>query len=133
HNPSSTCTRTCSPTSRRASSLASDTASDSGATQFPAQPEHTERIYADGVAMVQLLGPQDRLLRMLEKQHPRVQVMVRGNEINLGGTAADVARARELVEELLEMTRSGHDLAPSDVEHSARILRREEGPRPSEV
>jgi len=116
--------------------LASDTASpsDSGAAaKFPAQPERTERIYADGVAMVQLLGPQDRLLRMLEKQHPRVQVLVRGNEINLGGSAADVADAKKLVEELLEMTRSGHDLVPSDVEHSARILRREEGPRPSEV
>ncbi|MDQ0612614.1 phosphate starvation-inducible PhoH-like protein [Microbacterium sp. W4I4] len=116
--------------------MASDTASpsDSGtAAQFPAQPERTERIYADGVAMVQLLGPQDRLLRMLEKQHPRVQVMVRGNEINLGGSAADVADAKKLVEELLEMTRAGHDLVPSDVEHSARILRREEGPRPSEV
>lgn len=115
--------------------MASDTApsSDDGAAHFPAQPERTERIYADGVAMVQLLGPQDRLLRMLEKQHPRVQVMVRGNEINLGGSASDVEDAKKLVEELLEMTRSGHDLLPSDVEHSARILRREEGPRPSEV
>lgn len=113
--------------------MASDTPSDSGAARFPAQPERTERIYADGVAMVQLLGPQDRLLRMLEKQHPRVQVMVRGNEINLGGAAADVEEAKKLVEELLEMTRAGHDLAPSDVEHSARILRRDEGPRPSEV
>ncbi|GAA2849118.1 phosphate starvation protein PhoH [Microbacterium arabinogalactanolyticum] len=115
--------------------MASDTASspDDSAPQFPAQPERTERIYADGVAMVQLLGPQDRLLRMLEKQHPRVQVLVRGNEINLGGSAADVAAAKELVEELLEMTRSGHDLVPSDVEHSARMLRRDDGPRPSEV
>src|SRR5690606_21819145 len=111
HNPSSTCTPTCSATSRRTSSLASD--DNDTSAQFPAQPERTERIYADGIAMVQLLGPQDRLLRMLEKQHPRVQVMVRGNEITLGGTAADVDAARQLVEELLEMTRSGHDLAPS--------------------
>ena len=39
----------------------------------------TERIYADGVAMVQLLGPQDRLLRMLEREHRDVQVLVRGS------------------------------------------------------
>ncbi|WP_087132726.1 PhoH family protein [Microbacterium esteraromaticum] len=83
--------------------------------------------------MVNLLGPQDRLLRMLEQEHPRVQVMVRGNEILLGGSAGDVADARALIDELVEMTRSGHDLAPSDVEHSARILRRDDGPRPSEV
>ncbi len=106
---------------------------DESSAHFPAQPEHTERIYADGVAMVQLLGPQDRLLRMLEKQHPNVQVLVRGNEINLGGSTTDVAAARTLVEELIEMTRSGADLLPSDVENSARMLRRDEGLRPSEV
>lgn len=96
-------------------------------------PEATEKIYADGVAMVQLLGPQDRLLRMLEKEHPDVQVLVRGNEITLSGSTEAVAKARGLVEELLTMTRDGHDLAPSDVASSARMLRREGGPRPSEV
>lgn len=93
----------------------------------------TERIYADGVAMVQLLGPQDRLLRMLEKEHPQVQVLVRGNEITLSGAQDAVTSARALVDELLTMTREGHDLAPSDVSSSAQMLRRDGGPRPSEV
>ena len=92
-----------------------------------------ERIYADGVAMVQLLGPQDRLLRMLEKQHPDVEVHVRGNEITLAGEAAPVAAAKALVSELITMTRDGADLAPSDVETSAKLMRNETGPRPSEV
>ncbi len=97
-------------------------------------PLAEERLYADGVAMVQLLGPQDRLLRVLEKQHPEVRVLVRGNEITLTGGAAAVAAARALVEELLAMTRAGHDLAPSDVESTDRILRRPDGgPRPSEL
>jgi phosphate starvation-inducible PhoH-like protein len=95
--------------------------------------ERTERIYADGIAMVRLLGPQDRLLRMLERQHPSVQVLVRGNEITLTGAEADVAAAKTLVDELIAMTSAGHDLVPSDVENSARMLRRDEGPRPSEV
>lgn len=93
----------------------------------------TERIYADGVAMVQLLGPQDRLLRMLEREHRDVQVLVRGNEITLTGTQDAVAKAKSLVDELLTMTRAGHDLAPSDVASSARMLRTDGGPRPSEV
>jgi len=93
----------------------------------------TERIYADGVAMVQLLGPQDRLLRVVEREHPSVDVLVRGNEITLSGATDDVAAARRLVDELLEMTRAGHDLAPSDVSSSNRILRSDGGPRPSEV
>ncbi|MFJ4225369.1 PhoH family protein [Microbacterium sp. NPDC089695] len=83
--------------------------------------------------MVQLLGPQDRLLRMLEKEHPDVQVLVRGNEITLSGAPDAVARAKNLVDELLTMTKAGHDLAPSDVASSARMLRADGGPRPSEV
>ncbi|MCP1430203.1 phosphate starvation-inducible PhoH-like protein [Microbacterium foliorum] len=103
-------------------------------THDPADvPSARETIAVDGVAMVRLLGPQDRLLRMLEKEHPDVQVLVRGNEITLSGTADAVAKAKNLVEELLTMTRAGHDLAPSDVSSSARMLRTEDGPRPSEV
>ena len=90
-------------------------------------------IHADGVAMVQLLGPQDRLLRMVEREHPDVDVLVRGNEITLRGDADRVAAAKDLVDELLAMTRAGHDLGPADVSSSNRMLRTEDGPRPSEV
>ncbi|MDX2375461.1 PhoH family protein [Microbacterium sp. LRZ72] len=83
--------------------------------------------------MVQLLGPQDRLLRVLEKEHPEVDVHVRGNEITLSGDAPRVAAARSLVEELLQMTRDGHALAPSDVSSSARMLDADPRARPSEV
>lgn len=93
----------------------------------------TERILADGVAMVQLLGPQDRLLRVMQREHPQVKVLVRSNEITLEGEADDVAAAKSLVEELIEMTRAGHQLQPSDVTSSARMLRQDDGPRPSEV
>lgn len=92
----------------------------------------SETILADGVAMVQLLGPQDRLLRVVEREHPRVDVLVRGNEITLSGDAVDVASARALVEELIAMARAGQGLDPADVTASSRILR-DNGPRPSEV
>jgi phosphate starvation-inducible PhoH-like protein len=92
-----------------------------------------DRVYADGVAMVQLLGPQDRLLRVVEREHPDVDVHVRGNEITLTGDAAAVSAARGLVDELLAMTKAGHALGPSDVSSSNRILQSEGGPRPSEV
>ncbi len=98
-------------------------------------PEETvvEQIAVDGVAMVQLLGPQDRLLRVVEKEHPDVDVHVRGNEITLSGPSAAVRAARGLVDELLSMTRSGHGLDPADVSSSNRMLRSDGGPRPSEV
>lgn len=98
-----------------------------------AQDRVIDRVYADGVAMVQLLGPQDRLLRVIEKEHPDVDVHVRGNEITLTGEADAVAAARSLVDELLAMTKAGHALGESDVSSSSKILRTEGGPRPSEV
>lgn len=92
-----------------------------------------ERIYADGVAMVQLLGPQDRLLRVVEREHRDVQVHVRGNEITLTGPADAVARARALVDELIALSRSGQGVDPADVVTSDRILRADTGDRPSDV
>jgi len=76
----------------------------------------------DGVAMVQLLGPQDRLLKAVEKQYPDVRVLVRGNEVVLEGPSDAVRRARGLVDELVSLVRGGHDLAPAEVETSARVL-----------
>ncbi|KAJ1683985.1 hypothetical protein LUZ63_020795 [Rhynchospora breviuscula] len=79
--------------------------------------------------MVQLLGPQDRLLRVVEKEHPDVDVHVRGNEITLSGGAAAVAAARGLVDELLTMTRNGQGLDPADVRSSSRMLGTDGGPQ----
>ena len=42
---------------------------------MPDDTPTVERVYADGVAMVQLLGPQDRLLRVVEREHPGVNVI----------------------------------------------------------
>ena len=102
----------------------------------PDHPGHetvSDHVEVDGVAMVQLLGPQDRLLRVVEKEHPGVDVHVRGNEITLTGEAPAVAAARTLVDELVAMTRAGQSLGEDDVASSNRILRSEGGPRPSEV
>ena len=78
----------------------------------------------DGLAMVRLLGPQDRLLRTIERAHPSVRVLVRGNHIELDGEPAQVEAARELVEELVTMVRKGVDLGDTEVTESARILER---------
>ena len=103
------------------------------AASNPSEDVVVERIYADGIAMVQLLGPQDRLLRVVEREHRDVQVHVRGNEITLTGPADAVARARALVDELIALSRSGHGLDPADVVTSDRILRADTGDRPSDV
>ncbi len=107
--------------------------SPKGALLADEPTDAVERIYADGVAMVQLLGPQDRLLRVVEREHPDVDVLVRGNEITLTGANDAVAAARELVDELMAMARRGQGLDAHDVTSSSRILRGDGGQRPSEV
>jgi phosphate starvation-inducible PhoH-like protein len=108
-------------------------AAPSEASSTDAERAVTERIYADGIAMVRLLGPQDRLLRVIEREHPHVDVHVRGNEIALTGPASAVAAARRLVDELIALTRAGNDLGPADVATSERMLRVHNGPRPADV
>ncbi len=98
----------------------------------PGAESATERILVDGIAMVQLLGPHDRLLRVVEREHPGVDVLVRGNEITLTGEPAAVRGARILVDELIAMTRAGQGLDPTDVRSSSRILQTSDQ-RPSDV
>ncbi|MCS5720839.1 PhoH family protein [Herbiconiux sp. CPCC 203407] len=83
--------------------------------------------------MVRLLGPQDRLLATVERNHPQVEVHVRGNEITLSGDPDQVASARRLVEELLLMVRNGQDLTPVEVTSSARILEGDGTRSPSDL
>ncbi len=90
------------------------------------------RITVDGVAMVRLLGADDRLLATVEKEHPGVGVHVRGNEITLTGETARVEAARRLIEELLVMVRGGRDLAESEVSTSSRMLHEDSSTSPSE-
>jgi phosphate starvation-inducible PhoH-like protein len=98
-------------------------------------PAGSERVQisVDGVAMVRLLGPQDRLLKTIEAQHPGVTVMVRGNEITLDGQPDEVRAAARLVEELVAMVRADRDLDQGEVAESARILRADPGSSPAEL
>ncbi|WP_081416129.1 PhoH family protein [Gryllotalpicola ginsengisoli] len=72
--------------------------------------------------MVRLLGPQDRLLTTLEKQYPQLQVLVRSNEITLSGAPDQVASARTLIDELLALVRSGHDLSAAEVSRGRSMV-----------
>jgi len=99
-----------------------------------ARTEEVEHVLlVDGLAMVRLLGPQDRLLTTVEREHPGVSVHVRGNEITITGPAPQADAARRLVEELITMVREGHDPGPAEVSTSARMLGQDGSASPSEV
>ena len=89
---------------------------------FGTPEQASTEIEVDGVAMVRLLGPQDRLLRTIERQVPAVRVAVRGNIVRLTGEPGDVALARSLVTELVTMARDGVELDELGVTTSKRVL-----------
>ncbi|MFM6974424.1 MAG: PhoH family protein, partial [Agromyces sp.] len=90
-------------------------------------------IHVDGVEMVQVLGPGDRLLRTLEAEHPGVDVHVRGNEITLSGAAPAVAAARRLIEEIRALVARGATAEPRDVTASSKMLQGDPTATPSSV
>jgi phosphate starvation-inducible protein PhoH and related proteins len=104
---------------------------DEPASSATDQPEVSVDIQVDGIAMVQLLGPQDRLLKTVERQYPGVRVLVRGNEVSLSGPERDVQRAHALVDELVAMVKRGQDIGPADIPTSARLL--DEARKPSDT
>jgi phosphate starvation-inducible PhoH-like protein len=83
-------------------------------------------------AMVSLLGSRDELLRVLESSL-RSDIHVRGNEITITGEPADNATAVRLIEELLELLRSGQVLTPDAIRRSHGMLTAETAERPAEV
>lgn len=92
----------------------------------------TARIEVQGVLMVALFGSEDRLLKTLESTYPEVEVHARGNSIVLQGKSSQVAAAKQLVEEMIELIQAGQDLLPQDFTRSAKMI--EEGAaRPADV
>jgi phosphate starvation-inducible PhoH-like protein len=77
--------------------------------------------------MVDLLGPRDELLRLIEESFP-VQIHVRGNEITLTGEASDARRVAQLFEELVLVLASGHPIDREGVLRSIEMLRVDQRP-----
>lgn len=100
---------------------------DFRSTHLPNLSGNSDVITVDGIEMVRLLGPQDRLLTNVEKQYPLVDLHVRGNEIRFSPKIStdeaqlQMVAAQDLVRELLSIVRQGHDLVPADVASGKHI------------
>jgi phosphate starvation-inducible PhoH-like protein len=118
-------------------SATSATGAAADVTAAPARPpgrssRHTVEVPAS-VDMVALLGSRDELLRVVERAFPRVDVLVRGNQITLEGPVGDVALVERLVDEMVSVIGSGQHLSPDAVERSIGMLRQSSGERPADV
>ncbi len=78
--------------------------------------------------MVSLLGTEDRLLKTLEATYPSVEVTARGNQITLTGAPAEVAAARQLIEEMVELISNGAQFDSRDLTRSAKLIEKNQHP-----
>jgi phosphate starvation-inducible PhoH-like protein len=74
------------------------------------------------VNVADLLGPQDRLVKKLEKDFPGLRVQNRGNAFMLEGEPSQLESARQVLEELADLIAQGVVPDERSVTESARIL-----------
>ena len=77
-----------------------------------------------------LLGSADQNLRALEAGLS-AEVHVRGNAVNLSGSAADVALAERVISELIAIVAGGQALSPDSVRRSVAMVAGDDGVGPA--
>ena len=87
---------------------------------------------SDPKIMVNLLGPKDEILRLIERTLVS-DVHVRGNEITITGAPADNATAERLFSELIELIEKGETLSVDAVRRTVTMLEQNTTERPAEV
>lgn len=81
----------------------------------------TRVVDIDDVAMIRVLGVQDRVLGEVEKQFPDLNIHARGNRITIDGPPDRADEALRLLEQLVELAKSGVDIDTTEVAQTARI------------
>jgi phosphate starvation-inducible PhoH-like protein len=77
---------------------------------------------------VRLFGAEDNLLKSIEALHPNVSVLVRGNAISISGKESECFAAKKLIDEAIKLVETGHQIAPADIQRSARMIEQEVSP-----
>ncbi|HLV58698.1 MAG TPA: PhoH family protein [Natronosporangium sp.] len=98
----------------------------------PHNPAQTTITVEDPQVMVNLLGAKDEILKLVE-QSVASDVLVRGNEITITGSAADNALTERIFAELLELIERGETLTTDSVRRTVGMLRQGVAERPAEV
>ncbi|MFF9910463.1 PhoH family protein [Streptomyces sp. NPDC013457] len=76
--------------------------------------------------MVTVLGSGDALLRVIEREFPKADIHVRGNQVSAVGEATEVALIQRLFDEMMLVLRTGQPMTEDAVERSIAMLRASE-------
>lgn len=79
------------------------------------------------IDLVNLFGPRDEFLRIMESRFG-ADIHLRGNEITLTGTNADIADAADILGELITIIRTGQGLTGETVERVITMTTNHESP-----
>lgn len=79
------------------------------------------------IPMVNLVGPSDEHLRRLENALD-AEILVRGNEVHLAGTASQISEATDVLTEMVTILRTGQGLSGDDVDRIVAMSRDGQGP-----
>ena len=85
------------------------------------------------VSPFDLLGPEDKLAKKLEREFPGLRIQNRGNSYMLDGTAEQIQSAERILRELADLVAQGVVPDERSVVESARILEQTPTEAPSKV
>lgn len=80
------------------------------------------------VALIDLLGPQDRLLRKIETEYPELKISNRGHQFTIEGRSELAEHAKRLILELVDVVRTGVKPDEKVLTESIRIIESNEVP-----
>jgi phosphate starvation-inducible PhoH-like protein len=83
------------------------------------ETSETKVVLANSEEAIALAGHREENLRLIERE-VGAHIGARGNEIRVRGTPEQVARATQLLGELLKLARLGHPITVGEVEYAAR-------------
>ena len=104
-------------------------------TESPVRPERIQHtvIVPASLDMVAVVGVGDEVLRAIEAEFPDVDIHVRGNQITLGGSSADLLLVERLFDEVVSIVRTGQAMSPDGARRALAILRSAAQERPADV
>ncbi|WP_262391553.1 PhoH family protein [Nocardiopsis sp. CNR-923] len=98
----------------------------------PRRDTQVKVVVPDEHTMVGLLGSGDELLRALERAFES-DIHVRGNEFTISGSPEETAVVVRLIEELIELAKSGTHVTPDTIDRMVHMLRTPGTERPADV